>query len=184
MRIWSLFLSIVFASKYLQPNFDVWGMKESLSLGLIQTVLLWLLFTTFISSQILHFWFSRLCISYKQQNITYLLQFTTHLTCFSAGAIFSQVTYYSLTQLTYCLSHEIDHNKNFVLTFVFQHYKVFIALMSCPCIGPKYIWARIKIILTRTKIMFLPQFLLFDRCSKSFVRFQKDLDWPKISLDF
>ena len=72
-----------------------------------------------------HFWFSSLCISYKQQNITYLLQFTTHLTCFSAGAIFSQVTYYSLTQLTYCLSHEIDHRNNFVLTICLSTVHIF-----------------------------------------------------------
>ena len=40
VRIWSLFLSILFPSKYLQPNFEVRWVSGSLSLGLIPTVLL------------------------------------------------------------------------------------------------------------------------------------------------
>ena len=39
VRIWSLFLSILLASKYLQLNFEVPGVKGSLSVGLISTVL-------------------------------------------------------------------------------------------------------------------------------------------------
>ena len=39
VRIWSLFLSILLASKYLQPNFEVQGVKGSLIVGLISTVL-------------------------------------------------------------------------------------------------------------------------------------------------
>ena len=40
VRIWSLFLSILLAQKYLQPNFEVQGVSGSLSLGLIPTVLI------------------------------------------------------------------------------------------------------------------------------------------------
>ena len=39
VRIWSLFLSILIALKYLQPNFEVWCVNGSLSVGLIPTVL-------------------------------------------------------------------------------------------------------------------------------------------------
>ena len=38
VQIWSLFLSILLASKYLQPNFEVQGVKGSLSVGLIPSV--------------------------------------------------------------------------------------------------------------------------------------------------
>ena len=38
VRIWSLFLSILLASKYLQPNFEVLGVKGSLSVELIPTM--------------------------------------------------------------------------------------------------------------------------------------------------
>ena len=39
LRIWSSFLSILLASKYLQPNFEVRGVLRSLSTGLIHTVI-------------------------------------------------------------------------------------------------------------------------------------------------
>ena len=39
LRIWNSFLLISLASKYLQPNFEVWGVLRSLSTGLIPTVI-------------------------------------------------------------------------------------------------------------------------------------------------
>ena len=39
LRIWNSFLLISLASKYLQPNFKVWGVLRSLSTELISTVL-------------------------------------------------------------------------------------------------------------------------------------------------
>ena len=57
-------------------------------------------------SQIWHFWLSRLFISYERQNITYLLQFTTHLTCFSAISSFSLnfIDVYIWERLLWCFS--------------------------------------------------------------------------------
>ena len=40
LQIWSSFLSIQLASKYLQPNFEIQGVLRSLSTALIPTVLL------------------------------------------------------------------------------------------------------------------------------------------------